>query len=157
VRVYAGIDPVTKKRHDLLVTVSAGPKARREAERIRDRFLHELAEKRNPRTSATVDQLLAAISTSCASDSLGVPPELSSSHGPSLDATPGWPREITAAGCGWTASLTICSTSTPAAPSARRPRSDDVGIVDPPMAEHVPDHRGGACPGEYGPARADSG
>jgi hypothetical protein len=36
----------------------AGPKAWREAEKIRDRFLHEVAEKRNPRTSATVDQLL---------------------------------------------------------------------------------------------------
>jgi integrase len=58
VRVYAGIDPVTKKRHSLIATVPAGPKALREAEKIRDRFLQEVAEKRNPRTSATVDQLL---------------------------------------------------------------------------------------------------
>jgi integrase len=58
VRVYAGIDPVTKKRHNLIEVVPPGPKAWREAEKIRDRLLHEVAEKRNPRTSATVDQLL---------------------------------------------------------------------------------------------------
>lgn len=58
VRVYAGIDPVTKQRHNLIDVVPAGPKAWREAEKIRDRFLHEVAEKRNPRTSATVEQLL---------------------------------------------------------------------------------------------------
>ncbi len=37
---------------------AAGPKAQREAEKVRSRLLHEIAEKRNPRTSATVDQLL---------------------------------------------------------------------------------------------------
>lgn len=58
VRVYAGTDPVTKKRHNLIDTVPPGPKAWREAEKLRDRFLLEIAEKRNPRTSATVDQLL---------------------------------------------------------------------------------------------------
>ncbi len=58
VRVYAGIDPVTKKRHMLLEVVPAGPKAWREAEAVRERLLHEVAEKRNPRTSATVNQLL---------------------------------------------------------------------------------------------------
>lgn len=58
VRAYAGIDPVTKKRHDLVEIVPPGPNARREAEKILDRFLHEIAEKRNPRTSATVAQLL---------------------------------------------------------------------------------------------------
>ena len=58
VRVYAGIDPVTKKRHNLIEVVPPGPKAWREAEKIWDRLLHEVAEKRNPRTSATVDQLL---------------------------------------------------------------------------------------------------
>jgi hypothetical protein len=57
--VYAGIDPVTKKRHNLIEVVPPGPKAWRQAEKIRDRFLHEVAERRNPRTSATVDQLLA--------------------------------------------------------------------------------------------------
>lgn len=58
VRVYAGTDPLTKKRHNLIDTVPPGPKAWREAEKLRDRFLLEIAEKRNPRTSATVDQLL---------------------------------------------------------------------------------------------------
>lgn len=29
--------------------------------------------------------------------------------------------------------------------------SGDVEIVDPPLAEHVPGHRFGVCPGEYGP------
>jgi hypothetical protein len=38
--------------------VPPGPKAMRKAEAIRDRLLHEVAEKQNPRTSATVDQLL---------------------------------------------------------------------------------------------------
>jgi len=58
VRVYAGVDPVTKKRHDLVDIVPPGPNAKREAEKILDRFLHEIAEKRSPRTGATVDQLL---------------------------------------------------------------------------------------------------
>ena len=58
VRVYAGIDPVTKKRHNLIQVVEPGPKAWRKAEEVRDRFLAEVAERRNPRTSATVDQLL---------------------------------------------------------------------------------------------------
>ncbi|RTL61780.1 MAG: integrase [Pseudonocardiaceae bacterium] len=59
VRVYAGVDPVTKRRHDLVRVVPPGPGAWREAERVRDRFVHDVAERRNPRTSATVDQLLA--------------------------------------------------------------------------------------------------
>jgi integrase len=58
VRVYAGVDPVTKKRHNLIEVVPAGPKASREAEAVRERLLREVAEKRSPRTSATVDQLL---------------------------------------------------------------------------------------------------
>lgn len=59
VQVYAGIDPVTKKRHNLIEVVPSGPKAWRQAEKIRDRFPHEVAERRNPRTSATLDQLLS--------------------------------------------------------------------------------------------------
>lgn len=58
VRVYAGTDPVTGKRHNLVEVIPSGPKAWRAAEEIRDRFLREVAEKRNPRTSATIDQLL---------------------------------------------------------------------------------------------------
>ncbi len=58
VRVYAGTDPITKKRHYLTDVVPAGPKAAAEAEKVRTRLLAEVDEKRNPRTSATVGQLL---------------------------------------------------------------------------------------------------
>ena len=58
VRVYAGVDPVTRRRHDLIEIVPAGPGAERRAEEVRVRLLAELQERRNPRTSATVDQLL---------------------------------------------------------------------------------------------------
>ncbi|WP_308252108.1 tyrosine-type recombinase/integrase [Pseudonocardia sp. KRD291] len=58
VRVYAGVDPVTKRRHDLIEVVPPGPNAERTARDVRDRLLREVAERRNPRTSATVDQLL---------------------------------------------------------------------------------------------------
>jgi len=56
--VYAGVDPVTKKRHNLVEVVEPSPKAWRKAEEVRERLLREVAEKRSPRTSATVDQLL---------------------------------------------------------------------------------------------------
>ncbi|WP_317888995.1 hypothetical protein [Salinispora oceanensis] len=39
VKVYAGIDPITKKRHRLTETVPPGPTARKEAEKARTRFL----------------------------------------------------------------------------------------------------------------------
>jgi len=58
VRVYAGIDPVTKKRHLLTEVIPPGPKAARLAESAKHRLLREVADRRNPRTSATVDQLL---------------------------------------------------------------------------------------------------
>ncbi|MEK6442180.1 tyrosine-type recombinase/integrase [Pseudonocardia sp. T1-2H] len=58
VSVYAGIDPVTGRRHYLKEIIKAGPKAQREAEAARSRLLAEVAAKRSPRTSATVDQLL---------------------------------------------------------------------------------------------------
>ncbi len=58
VRVYAGVDPVTKQRHTLVETIPAGPTAERQACAARDRLLAEVAERRNPRTNATVDQLL---------------------------------------------------------------------------------------------------
>lgn len=58
VRVYAGIDPVTKRRHDLLKIIPAGPNAVAQAEATLRRFRAELEERRNPRTSATVNQLL---------------------------------------------------------------------------------------------------
>lgn len=58
VRVYAGVDPVTKRRHDLTEVIPPGPKAQREARAARDRLVCEVEERRNPRTAATVNQLL---------------------------------------------------------------------------------------------------
>ena len=58
VKAYAGYDPVTKRRHYLSETIPAGPTAERQARAARDRMLAEIAERRNPRTKATVDQLL---------------------------------------------------------------------------------------------------
>ncbi len=58
VRVYAGVDPVTKKRHYLTETVPDGPKAWSEAEKVRTRLLADLDADRQPRTSASVRQLL---------------------------------------------------------------------------------------------------
>jgi integrase len=58
VQVYAGRDPVSKKRHYLTETVPAGPTARKDAERARTRLLGQVDERRNPRTRATVSQLL---------------------------------------------------------------------------------------------------
>ena len=58
VRVYAGIDPVSKKKHYLVETVPAGPKAAKDAEKVRTRLLNQVDEKRNPRTRATVNQLM---------------------------------------------------------------------------------------------------
>jgi integrase/DNA-binding transcriptional regulator YhcF (GntR family) len=58
VRVYAGIDPVTKRRHDLTEVIPAGPDAEKLAEATRVRLLNQVYERRNPRTKATVNQLL---------------------------------------------------------------------------------------------------
>ncbi len=58
VRVYAGGDPLTGKRHYLAETIPAGRNAEREAEKARTRFLNEVDEKRNPRARATLNQLL---------------------------------------------------------------------------------------------------
>jgi integrase len=58
VRVYAGIDAVTKRRHDLVEIISVGPEARKQAEAARARLLNQLYERRHPRTDATVGQLL---------------------------------------------------------------------------------------------------
>jgi integrase len=58
VKVYAGVDPVTKRRHYLHETVAVGPTAQREAEKARTRLLAQVDERRNPRTRASVNQLL---------------------------------------------------------------------------------------------------
>jgi integrase len=56
--VYAGADPITGKRHDLTETIPAGPTAKRDAQKALTRLLGQLDEKRNPRTRATVSQLM---------------------------------------------------------------------------------------------------
>ncbi|MGQ0776442.1 MAG: tyrosine-type recombinase/integrase [Pseudonocardiales bacterium] len=58
VRVYAGLDPVSKRRYYLTEIVPAGPKAATQARAARDRLISQVEERRNPRTNATVDQLL---------------------------------------------------------------------------------------------------
>ncbi len=58
VRVYAGQDPLSGKRYNLVETVPAGRNAWKEAEAVRRRLLTVVHERRHPRTSATVDQLL---------------------------------------------------------------------------------------------------
>jgi len=58
VRVYAGIDPVSRKRHHLTAIIPAGPRAEKEAEKARTRLLSQVDEQRNPRTRATVNQML---------------------------------------------------------------------------------------------------
>ena len=49
---------MTKRRHDLVEVIRPGPHADKLARATRDRLVNEVAERRNPRTSATVDQLL---------------------------------------------------------------------------------------------------
>ena len=56
--VYAGVDPVSKRRHYRREIIAAGPKARRDAERALRRLVTEVDEQRSPKTSATVDELL---------------------------------------------------------------------------------------------------
>lgn len=56
--MYSGIDPLTGRRLYLRETVPAGPDAADEAERVVRGFLTQIDEKRNPRTSASLDQLL---------------------------------------------------------------------------------------------------
>ncbi len=57
-RVYAGVDPVTKNRHYLTEVIPAGRTAARDAEKARTRLLAQVDERRNPRTKATMNQLL---------------------------------------------------------------------------------------------------
>jgi len=58
VSVYAGIDPVTKRRHYLREIIPAGPKAVAEAEKVMRRLAGQVDERRHPRTNATVSHLL---------------------------------------------------------------------------------------------------
>lgn len=59
VRVFAGTDPVSKKDLYLTEVVPPGPRQAREAEQARTRLLNQVDEKRNPKTRATIDQLIA--------------------------------------------------------------------------------------------------
>ncbi len=52
------MDPLTKRRHYLREYIPAGPDAHAEAEKALRRLLVQVDEKRNPRTTATVAQLL---------------------------------------------------------------------------------------------------
>ncbi|WP_051797467.1 tyrosine-type recombinase/integrase [Catenuloplanes japonicus] len=58
VKVYAGIDPITKRRYDLTETIPPGPRADREAQKALTKLLGQLDEQRNPKTRATVNQLI---------------------------------------------------------------------------------------------------
>ncbi len=58
VKVFAGRDPVSKRRLYLSETVPPGPRQGRLAEETRTRLLNQVDEKRNPRSRATVDQLI---------------------------------------------------------------------------------------------------
>ncbi len=51
VRIYAGNDPVTGRRRDLVEVVPPGPKAARRAEEARTRLLNQVDEQRQPRTA----------------------------------------------------------------------------------------------------------
>ena len=58
VKVYAGTDPVSGRRNDLTETIPPGPTAQRDAQKALTRLLSQLDEQRNPRTRATVNQLM---------------------------------------------------------------------------------------------------
>ena len=58
VRVYAGMDPISKRRIYLGEVVPPGPRAGDRAESVRTRLLSQVDERRSPRTRATVGQLL---------------------------------------------------------------------------------------------------
>lgn len=58
VKVHAGTDPVTRRRLYLTETIPAGPRQSRLVEQARTRLLSQIDEKRNPRSRATVNQLI---------------------------------------------------------------------------------------------------
>jgi hypothetical protein len=58
VKVYAGIDPVSKHRRYLAETIPPGRDAGKNAEKARTRLLNQVDEKRNPRTAASLNRLL---------------------------------------------------------------------------------------------------
>ena len=56
--VCGDVDPISWKRHYLTEVIPAGRTAAKEAEKARTRVLAQVDERRNPRTRATLDQLL---------------------------------------------------------------------------------------------------
>jgi integrase len=58
VAVYAGIDPLTRRRHYLREVVPAGTNAAAEAEKLLRRLAAQVDEQRQPRTNATLNALL---------------------------------------------------------------------------------------------------
>ncbi|MBN9102355.1 MAG: tyrosine-type recombinase/integrase [Pseudonocardia sp.] len=58
VRVYAGIDPISGKRHYLTEVIPAGKDAAKLAEKARTRMQSQVDERRSPRSKVTVDQLM---------------------------------------------------------------------------------------------------
>jgi len=58
VKVYAGTDPLTGRRHDLTETIPAGSAAARDAQKALARLLSQRDEQPNPKTRATVNQLM---------------------------------------------------------------------------------------------------
>jgi integrase len=58
VRVFAGVDPVSKRDLYLTEVVPVGPRQEKEAEKARTRLLSQVDEQRNPKTRATVEQLM---------------------------------------------------------------------------------------------------
>src|SRR3954453_16483499 len=53
VAVYAGVDPLTGRRHYLREVVPAGPKAAAEADKAPPRLAGQVDEQRHPRTNAS--------------------------------------------------------------------------------------------------------
>lgn len=58
VRVYGGVDPVSKRPHYLVETIPPGPDAEQLARKSRTKLANQVDEKRGPRTKATVNELL---------------------------------------------------------------------------------------------------
>ncbi|HEX6234310.1 MAG TPA: hypothetical protein VFZ63_14375 [Jiangellaceae bacterium] len=58
VKVYAGIDPVSKRRRYLTQTIPPGPDTAKSAEKALTRLVNQIDERRNPRTTATANQVL---------------------------------------------------------------------------------------------------
>jgi integrase len=47
-KVYAGTDPVSGRRHDLTETIPPGPTAKRDSQKALTRLLNQLDEQRSP-------------------------------------------------------------------------------------------------------------